>query len=138
MTANSVPISSSTSKPSSFGIWISRKSKSGLSSVTAFTASTRYHIQRQFLFRDEPAAAPELPGERDPRHRQSRREFFRLFASCGHCLSLSRKGETHVKAFAVFVHRKSRIVSIPGVETLTHVRKPHATLPSSRRFGIET
>ena len=37
--ARSVPINSSTSNPSSFGIWISRKTRSGFSSPTALTAS---------------------------------------------------------------------------------------------------
>ena len=37
--ASRAPTSSSTSKPSSFGIWMSSSSRSGFSSVTAFTAS---------------------------------------------------------------------------------------------------
>ena len=39
ITGTARPSNSSTSKPSSFGIWTSRNIRSGASSVTAFTAS---------------------------------------------------------------------------------------------------
>src|SRR5262245_43102770 len=132
-TATSRPTSSSTSKPSSFGICTSRKSRSGCSSDTTLTASKP--------FAHSATMSTSWIGVRYSRStaRASASSSTMATRSLGVDASVigeTGDGELDAEAFRVGPRRQPRLCAEHGRQPLPHVVEPDAPPRTGRRVRI--
>src|ERR1700723_264075 len=137
MTANSVPVNSRTSKPSSFGIGTSRKRRSGLSSPTAFTASKPLaHSAAISISGCARKSSRNICRANSSSSTITARIFFCASALKLRHLSFRRKRQRHAKSVAIASHIHRSPPAKSRSQPPAHILKPQSIAPLFRRFGI--
>src|SRR5215469_13481591 len=130
-------MSSRTSNPFSFGIWTSRKSRSGFSSEMDFTASNPFaHSATISISGCAPRSSRSTRRANSSSSTITARCFFPGLAIGSHCLSIHRQGDTHPKGFFIARHVEVGALPITSLQAPPHIRESQPMAARRRKLGV--